>query len=124
MPWTKCENCKKEAFINPETDNCPNCHTLAGAQSENISLKSDPKITLVNQAISQANILNKFGEVMQIIGYVVMGINALGFVIAFFTSEWILLGFFLVSIPLTFAYFNVFGSAFRAIGLYIQIRVK
>ncbi len=124
MPWTKCENCKKEVFIKSKTDICPDCNNLASVPTKNVELESQPRISLVSQAINQASILDKFGRVMQTIGYVLIGVNSLGSIFALFTSQWILLGVCLVSIPLTFAYFNVFGSAFRAIGLYIQIKVK
>lgn len=129
MPSIQCRNCRKEFIANGGKARCPFCEIQsAGTDDELFRLPSDGELernsNIANQAIGQAKILDKFGEAMQLVGYIVIGILTLGSVIALTSSQWILFGICLVSIPLTFAYFNVFGSAFRAIGLYIQIKVK
>ena len=94
MPWKTCEDCSEDFFMNVETPSCPFCKFQIKTKNKSLrsELKTDLtdqaiKTDLTDQAITQANILDKFGEVMQTIGYVVMGINALGFVIALFTSQ-------------------------------------
>lgn len=122
MAWINCETCNKEAFVKgSRTSQCSDCEP----QSEpDLMSESDLQAILADQAIGQAKVLDKFGKVMQIIGYILIWISACGLVISLFTKQWIVLAICTVSIPLIFAYLNVFGSAFRAIGLYIQVRVK
>jgi hypothetical protein len=122
MPWINCETCNAQAFVKgSRTSQCSDCES----QSEpDLMSESDLREILVDQTIGQAKVLDKFGKVMQIIGYILIWISAFGLVISLFTEQWIVLAICLVNIPLIFAYFNVFGSAFRAIGLYIQVRVK
>jgi hypothetical protein len=79
---------------------------------------------LVSQAESQAKVVGGFGEVLQIIGYCLMGLFTIGFFINVYFEQWLGVLACLICVPLTFVFFNVIGSALRAFGLYIQIKVR
>ena len=127
MAWERCESCKQEFFKRAGDDWCPNCKTVFKSEEPVISRKqkwasSDDR--LVTEARYQAGVVDKFGEVLQILGYVCIAIFVLLIFVSLATKNWIGFVVFLIAIPLTFVYFNVFGSALRAVGLYIQIKIR
>ncbi len=123
MAWERCENCNQEFFRDKSVQSCPNCNEIF---ESNASVKSpaEHKEHLIKQAENQARIVDKFGEVLQVIGYVLIVISALGFIVSLFTKNWMGVLLFLILIPATFVLYNVFGSAIRAVALYIQVKVK
>lgn len=121
MPWIDCETCNAQVFVTGYTSKCSDCESQS---APDLISESEWQEILVDQAIGQAKVLDKFGKVMQIIGYILILVCAFGLMISLFAEQWIVLVASLIGIPLIFAYLNVFGSAFRAIGLYIQVRVK
>jgi hypothetical protein len=123
MAWENCGSCGKEVFLKSRETLCPDCKNQ-GVVLESKVRESETKESLGSQAVEQANVLNRFGQVMQGIGYFVMGVYALASIIALFSSQWILFAISLVLIPIAFVLFNVVGSAVRAISLYIQFKVK
>ena len=90
------------------------------------SVKSPTELkeNLIEQAGNQARVVDKFGKVLQVIGYIFIGILTIGLIVSAWTATWIGMGVFLIAIPATFISFNVFGSALRAVALYIQVRVR
>jgi hypothetical protein len=122
MAWEICDSCGKEVFLKSQRI-CPECANQVGSPKSE-AREPETKESLGIQAEGQANILNRFGQVMQGIGYFLMGIYAIASLIALFSSQWILFAITLVSIPIAFVLFNVFGSAVRAVSLYIQFKVK
>lgn len=123
MSWKKCESCKEEFFQNSGDTKCPNCDGLITSGDSPKSPK-EHKLSLVEQAKGQARVVGKFGEVLQIIGYVLIAVFSIGLIFSLLTSNWIPFIVFLVAIPATFIYYNVFGSAIRAVALYIEVKVK
>lgn len=123
MSWKKCENCKEEFFQNSGDTKCPNCDGLIPS-ADSLKSPKEPKSSLIEQAKSQARVVSKFGEVLQVIGYVLIAFFSIGVVVSLLTSNWIQFVIFLIAIPATFISYNVFGSAIRAIALYIQVKVK
>ena len=95
-----------------------------GVSEDSKMPKTETMESLASQTVEQANVLNLFGQAMQVIGYLVMGIFGIASIIAFYTYQWLLSAISLALIPITFVLFNVFGSAVRAISLYIQFKVK
>jgi hypothetical protein len=82
------------------------------------------KSGLEEQAGDQARVVGKFGEVLQIIGYILIAVCSIGIIFSLVTDNWIQFIIFLLAIPTTFISCNVFGSALRAIALYIQVKVQ
>lgn len=123
MAWEKCENCNQEFFKKIGVDSCPNCAELIGPHTP-VKLPTELKENLIEKARNQARIVDKFGEVLQVIGYIFIIIFAIGFLVSLFTKNWIGFIIFLIAIPATFISYNVFGSAVRAVALYIQVKVK
>jgi hypothetical protein len=124
MPWVRCENCKKEYFRQTKHGKvCPFCDAIIEPLATVISPK-ELKENLVKQAVDQAKVVDKFGEVLQIIGYVFIVIFSFGLLGCLLSGYWIGFLFCLIAIPLTFVFYNVFGSASRAVALYIQVKVK
>jgi hypothetical protein len=127
MAWERCESCKQEFFKRTGDDWCPNCKTVfkseepINSRKQKSESRDDP---LVTAARYQAGVVDKFGEVLQILGYVCIAIFVLLIFVSLATKNWIGFVVFFIAIPLTFVYFNVFGSALRAVGLYIQIKIK
>lgn len=123
MAWERCQNCNQEFFKRKGNEACPNCSVVFA--SEKPSKSSEELLeTLVEQAGRQAKVVDKFGEILQILGYICIAIFLISLTVSLFTKNWIEFVIFLVAIPLTFVYFNVFGSALRAVALYIQVRIK
>ena len=123
MSWKKCESCKEEFFQNSGDTKCPNCDGLI-PPAESHKPPKDSKSSLIEQARSQARVVGKFGEVLQVIGYVLIAVFSIGVVVSLLTGNWIQFVIFLIAIPATFISYNVFGSAIRAVALYIQVKVK
>lgn len=80
--------------------------------------------SLADTASEQAAILGKFGVVLQVLGYGCIAIFAICAMISAASSEWIFFGNFMALILVTFIFYNVGGSVFRAIGAYIQFKVQ
>ena len=77
MAWVKCENCEKEYFHRAKHgDACPVCDTIIQPKAE-AKAPEDLKENLVKQARDHAKVVDKFGEVLQVIGWVFIGIFAL-----------------------------------------------
>jgi hypothetical protein len=112
---SRCPGCRSQAVENPSTPST----TDSGPQPINYEQES-----LARQAGNQAKVVDKFGEVLQVLGYFCITIFLIALTFSLFTKNWIAFGVFLVAVPLTFVYFNVFGSALRAVALYIQAKVK
>ena len=129
MAWEKCENCEKEFFKKAGVDSCPHCNQVIESRGDylttlNKEQKEALKESLARQAGDQARVVGKFGEVLQVVGYVFIAIFSIALIVSLFTKNWIGLIVFLIAIPATFVSYNVFGSALRAIALYIQVKVK
>jgi hypothetical protein len=123
MAWEKCDSCKKEFFQKTGDESCPNCNELIEPRTP-IYSPTELKENLIEQAGNQARVVDKFGKVLQVIGYVLISILTIGLIVSAWTATWIGMGVFLIAIPATFISFNVFGSALRAVSLYIQVKVK
>lgn len=123
MPWQRCETCNQDFFRDKNHQSCPNCKEVIESNVPVMS-PAEQKEHLIRQAGNQARVVEKFGEVLQSIGYILIVILALGFTVSLFTENWIGIVVFLIAIPLTFVSYNVFGSALRAVALYIQVRLK
>ena len=123
MSYLRCEKCKQD-FIKPfGSSKCPEC----GTKSESTAWEKHNEIiesSLSDQAIKQAKVVTSFGEFLQVIGYLLIGLCVLGLIGSLLSKNWIGGLVSAVAIPLCFAFYNVLGSAFRAFGLYIQIKVK
>ena len=102
---------------------CPHCD-LPVEPRKSPKAAEEPVSNLVEQAINQAKVVDKFGEVLQVVGYLFIALFSLGLIYSLFTESWVQLIIFLIAIPATFISYNVFGSALRAMSLYIQVRVK
>jgi len=123
MAWEKCDSCKKEFFQKTGDESCPNCNELIESRTP-IYSPTELKENLIEQAGNQARVVDKFGKVLQVIGYVLISILTIGLIVSAWTATWIGMGVFLIAIPATFISFNVFGSALRAVSLYIQVKVR
>jgi hypothetical protein len=123
MSWKKCETCKEEFFQNSGDAKCPNCGVLLETRAS-VNSPEVLESSLAEQAGNQARAVGKFGEVLQVIGYVLIALFSVGLVVSLFTDNWIGFIIFLVAIPATFISYNIFGSALRAVALYIQVKVK
>lgn len=130
MAWDKCETCNKEFFRRSKETKCPECENLVkdskmeGTPLERAESKAERGSRLAAKATQNANVLDRFGNVLQVMGYVFMTIFVCGAVVSLFASQWILFGVSLLFIPVAFVNFNVFGSVFRAIGSYIQYKLN
>ena len=136
MPWQKCVVCEQAYFRTKkyQDSTCASC--LAKPESSRVEAaarvapvaqvrRSEADVTdLVRQAESQAKVVGGFGEVLQIIGYSLIALFTVGLFVNIYFEQWVGVLACLICIPLTFVFFNVLGSALRAIGLYIQIKVK
>jgi hypothetical protein len=123
MAWEKCDSCKKEFFKKTGDESCPNCSELIEPRTS-VKSPTELKENLIEQAGNQARVVDKFGKVLQAIGYIFISILTIGLIVSAWTATWIGMGVFLIAIPATFISFNVFGSALRAVALYIQVRVR
>ena len=123
MSWKRCEACKDEYFQNPGDTKCPNCNVLV-APPLSPKASKELKASMTEQAIEQANVVGKFGEFLQPLGYGFMAIFFIALVASMLTDNWVWFFFCLFAIPLTFIAYNVFGSALRALSLYIQVKLK
>jgi hypothetical protein len=123
MAYEKCKTCKIEFFKNSGDTKCPNCDGLIEPRAS-VEPPRELKSSLVEQAENQARVVGKFGEILQVIGYVLIAIFSVGFVVSLFMDNWIQVIICLIAIPATFISYNVFGSALRAVALYIQVKVK
>lgn len=123
MAWERCDNCKKEYFQKKGDVSCPNCNELIEPV---IPVKSPAEVKelLISKAGNQAKVVDKFGEVLQVIGYVLMAIFTILLLVSLFTKNWEGFIYSIIAIPATFVLYNVFGSAIRAIALYIQVKVQ
>jgi hypothetical protein len=130
MAWEKCETCNGEFFQRSKETNCPECENsvkgskMEGTPLEKVESKVERGSKLAAKATQNANVLDRFGNVLQVIGYAFMAIFVCGAVVGLFASQWLLFGVSLLFIPVAFVNFNVFGSVFRAIGSYIQYKVN
>ena len=123
MAWKKCESCKLEFFQKTGDESCPNCKESIEPRTP-IKSPTELKENLIEQAGNQARVVDKFGQVLKIIGYILISILTTGLIVSAWTANWIGMGVFLIAIPATFISCNVFGSALRAVSLYIQVRVR
>ena len=124
MAILKCKNCESEYLYRAKYGNkCPVCDTIREAR---ISVEAPEKLkeSLIEQARDQAKVVNKFGEVLQVIGYVIISIFSIFLFIFLYSRYWVGVFASLIAILLTFVSYNVFGSAIRAVALYIQVKVK
>jgi len=52
------------------------------------------KENLIEQAGNQARVVDKFGKVLQTIGYILISILPIGLIVSAWTANWIGMGFF------------------------------
>lgn len=127
MAWERCENCKQVFFRSTDDDWCTTCKTVFKSEGSINSWKpkwASSNDRLVEEAAYQAKVVDKFGEVLQILGYVCLSIFGVLIFFSLATENWIGFAAFLIAIPLTFIYFIVFGSALKAVALFIQVKIR
>jgi len=125
VPWQKCKNCGQAYFRRQKYANstCANCKSGVVSEEQQKPVNLDEG-DLVAQAKAQAKIVSDFGRFLQIVGYLVIGLLSIAFILAAGSGDTYYAIVSLVCVPLTFALFNVLGSAIRALALYIQVKIE
>jgi len=123
MAYLHCTKCNQDFVKLAGTTRCPECGTKSESEpwEEPLVIREE---NLLDQAIGQAKIVTKFGEVLQVLGYVLIGVCAIGLIFSLLSSNWVGSLFSIAVMLLIFVFYNVVGSAIRAIGLYIQIKIQ
>ena len=126
MPHKLCQNCGESfhsfSFAKPK---CPKCKNEFSKISKEPAFGSPLREnSLLSEVISQAKVVEGFGKILQVVGYIQIGLSFIGFLFFVIEDSILGIGLSLAAMALIFVFFNVFGSALRAIALYIQIRGK
>lgn len=124
VPWQKCKKCGQAYFRFQKYagSTCENCKS--GVESDELE-KSVSLVEgdLVLQAIAQAKVVSDFGKILQVVGFILIGLFSIAFLLAVGSGDTYYAIVSFVCIPLTFVLFNVLGSAIRALALYIQVKI-
>ena len=102
---------------------CENCKS-GGVSEELEKSVSLNEGDLVSQAKAQAKVVSDFGKILQVVGFVLIGLLSIAFLLAVGSGDTYYAILSLVCVPLTFVLFNVLGSAIRALALYIQVKIQ
>lgn len=123
MAYLRCEKCNQD-FPKPfGSTRCPDC----GTKSESEPWEKLPpvvEVNLLDEAKGQAKVVSRFGEALQLVGYILNGVCVIGVIFSLLSRNTIGCLVSAIALLTTFISFNILGSLLRAIGLYIRVKIE